>query len=954
MHNAINTIIVPYAQDILSISSNHIIENHKHLLPNLSSITVFLANKLAQTQLQNNLLEYASNHKHSTILLPHCTTLKQWALESYLPRIPVLSIYARELILVDALHKQPGLFANSNPWAIASELFTLFDEMTLNNINLKNIDDYTSNYSQNIPQAISQEAELIMVLWQAWQKQISQEQVLDPVDVYARALRVRASHTVRENAIYCIGLDELASQEIALLNKLHQQTKLYTYIYASNKHISSRPDIAIKKLIDNRACEDLVGNSTAYSKFLDAVFLDCNFNIKERAETFYKEHPTSPINKRLKIFKTDSLDFHVKALDIKIRNSIYQGSNNIGVITADRKLVRRLRAVLEHANILVNDLGGWALSTTSVASYFEQWIRLIEENFPAKLFVAIAKSPFYPVNIDKNFHNKAINFLEKEIILTFNLHNDLNTIREKVEEAHNNQQDDNELIFGYLYQILDKFDSSTHIIRKLYNNLSPIPLHHYFEALLNSLKSFGAYSILKNDDVGKQCIDLFKTQISHFAHIENNVSWLEWRRFLTRILDQQNYKPPLINSSVTFFSLDQSRLLNFDTIIIASVDKDHFPGSTTNYVFFNESVRSELGVPTWRNKHAIHFYRFRTLLEAAQDILISVQTEQNGEKTTPCPWLAAIETFHRMAYAEDLSDTNLNALCTQNNNEVIHPQNIPFVSPLQMPAPRLKKKLSPGSISISEYQTLIKCPYKFFAATCLKLSKTNELKEEIDKADFGSIVHKCIHTFNTTTQPLNSRITNKNRKDAESKLNALSKKIFKQQSKQGLNNELWLKRWLYLIPSFIDWEIKRQENFSPYKHEIPMHKNINNKITIKGRADRIDKFKDNYAIIDYKTGQTPTQKSILIGEEVQLPMYAYLSENCSQVEFVSIGKNNTVKSESIIKGKQLEELINQHAKRLNEIEESLSNEIQLAAHAEDNICERCEYKGLCRKGHWEM
>ena len=43
-------------------------------------------------------------------------------------------------------------------------------------------------------------------------------------------------------------------------------------------------------------------------------------------------------------------------------------------MTTDRKLVRRLRAVLEHANIAVNDAAGWALATTSAAVVIEWWL----------------------------------------------------------------------------------------------------------------------------------------------------------------------------------------------------------------------------------------------------------------------------------------------------------------------------------------------------------------------------------------------------------------------------------------------------------------------------------------------------------------------------------------------------------------------------------------------------
>ena len=133
--------------------------------------------------------------------------------------------------------------------------------------------------------------------------------------------------------------------------------------------------MAIKYFISSYANRDQYpdGEIPAYSKFLDSVFIDNELCMKQRAENFSNTYSASPVTTRLKVYKTSSFEHHVKAIDIKIRKYIYENKQHIGVITADRKLIRRLRAVLEHANIQVNDLGGWALATTSAAVVFNIW-----------------------------------------------------------------------------------------------------------------------------------------------------------------------------------------------------------------------------------------------------------------------------------------------------------------------------------------------------------------------------------------------------------------------------------------------------------------------------------------------------------------------------------------------------------------------------------------------------
>mgnify|MGYP003326727255 CR=1 FL=1 len=245
------------------------------------------------------------------------------------------------------------------------------------------------------------------------------------------------------------------------------------------------------------------------------------------------------------------------------------------------------------------------------------------------------------------------------------------------------------------------------------------------------------------------------------------------------------------------------------------------------------------------------------------------------------------------------------------------------------PSPLFSKNFKLDPLSISQYQFLVNCPYQFFALACLGLSKTNELSEELDKMDFGSLVHKCIYAFfvkePSMPGPFTEKVTSKNRKAAVAMLNSISEHVFNQYSERSFSDLLWLQRWLNLIPEFIDWEIQRQEDYTPYKHEALLQKNIDTTRSLIGRADRIDKSATAYAIVDYKTGQTPSKKNVLAGEQVQLPLYALLHENCNQVEYVAIGKDNKVRTESVLKDDQLARLVDEHRNRISEYANTLND-----------------------------
>ena len=943
---------------MLTIISKDILKRFSHLLPDLHNIIIFLPSNFALAPLRKKLTRHVTEYGHEALVLPTCTTLRQWVLENHSPDKPLLSQYARELILVDAIKRQPGMFAYANPWVIASELLSFFDAMRLNDVSSENFQGHLSSHESatNVSRVFSQEADLVTTLWSAWQQQLLHEDLLDPIEAYVQAIRKMV--LPEREFYYAAGLDKFSEYELSLLEKIEDQSRLQTFIYGSNLELSSRTDHAVKALVTPHANTDLclIEETSLYSRFLDEVFIDNNVNIKQRAENFSNAHPISPATPHLKIYKGNSFEHHVKAIDIKIRSCLHENKENIGIVTADRKLARRLRAVLEHANVSVNDWGGWALETTSAAVVVESWLQLVEGNYPAKQLLTLLKSPFFPVSITKETHDDAINFFEKNIVLASNLHNGLSRYRAAIEQLRARRDTEDMQALEYLCNLLDRLDTTTRALVKLRQSES-VPLHRFFKELVNGLKISGLYTTLVKDDAGRQIINLFESQIAHFQKIENAMNWSEWRRFSARILDQQNYKPPLFTSGVTLCNLEQSRLLKFDALIIASVDKSHFPGNPDNYIFFNEHIRSELNIPTWLDEHAVYFHLFRRLLDAAPDILITVQNEQNGEKNTSSPWLDAIETFHAMAYGSDLLDKELQSLVMRSDVNIVRAQYVPMPLPSLQPSPVLASSLKPKSISTSQYQMLVDCPYQFFAHACLGLSKTDELAEELGKDKFGSLVHKCIHAFfvnePSTPGPFTEKVTIGTREAAEDMLALISKHIFNQYDEHGFSSQLWLHRWLTLIPDFINWEIQRQKDYSPYRHEFSSSENISPATSIRGRIDRVDQSAQGYAIIDYKTGQTPSKKSITAGEQVQLPAYALLHENCNRVEYVSIGKKDTIKPQALFEKDQLEGLVKKHRTRLSEFFSALDNGAHFTALAEDNTCDWCEVRGLCRKDYWQ-
>ena len=83
-----------------------------------------------------------------------------------------------------------------------------------------------------------------------------------------------------------------------------------------------------------------------------------------------------------------------------------------------------------------------------------------------------------------------------------------------------------------------------------------------------------------------------------------------------------------------------------------------------------------------------------------------------------------------------------------------------------------------------------------------------------------------------------------------------------------------LRRWLQLVPAYIDWQARRQQTWSFQAAEQQGARELASGQLLRGRLDRIDSGPGGTAIIDYKTGSAPSGKKVAELEEMQVLLYA--------------------------------------------------------------------------------
>lgn len=975
-----SAILVPYHQDPLAFLANYLVQQHARTLPDLSQCVVLLPDTLAAPRLRRALLAAAAPHGVTALLGPQTLSLRAWAARHADGRSATLSPQARELLLVEILQQHRELFGDADPWLLAADLAQLFAELTLHQCELpadltRFVTRLRIAYGATVPlSALSEEARLVHTLWQAWHRQLRAADEHDSESAYLAQLQAALDDTGRRR-FYMTGYSQLAPPERRWAQTLARRGDLTLFVqgepptdsHDEHAHTAPHPLEATRDVLRDwpHAFAADAETPTPYSAFFDTAFLPrANEEPEEphdealfaaRAKGFVRGHPTNPVAPRLRMFRSSSAEDEARAVDLQVRRWLLEGRTRIAIVTEDRRLARRLRALLERADVQVHDAAGWALSTTSAAAALERWLETLEEEFAHQPFTDLLKSSFVFPTQDRRELLAVVHRFEQDIICHENVGRSLQRYREhlafrraRLPQAMGNS----------VQHLLDKTErAATPLLPYLHDRKRHAPVR-MLAALEASMRVLGMEEAFGRDAAGQRILQELAAMRAALAGRDLPMTWRDFRTWLGRTLERFNFQAPAPAAAVQMMNIAQSGLLQCDGLIIAGANAEHLPGSGETSPFFNDAVRRELGLPTRHARYVQRFYAFRRLLECAPNMLITLQHEQNGEARPPSPWVEVLSRFHTLAYGYDLFDAELAALIERPEAQVFRADTRELPTPHPAPAPSIPAELLPEKISASAYQELMDCPYQFFAARCLRLSAPETVREALEKSDYGERVHLALQAFHGGAEgypgPYAAALTSANRAQAVALLEDISCAVFAKDLEDNFEHRGWLQRWLERIPEYIDWQIQRQATWRVDEVEVKTERRLQDRWTLSGRLDRVDRNADGLALIDYKTSDPkyiPKTEEVQKGEAVQLPFYVLLAnEPVTRVEY--LGLEGQVKSYAALEAENIAPLASESGERLASLLEQIAAGAPLPAWGDENTCSYCVLHGVCRKDTW--
>jgi ATP-dependent helicase/nuclease subunit B len=934
-------------------AANHILSCHAQDLPDLRGATVLLPGYHVAQPLAQALSAAASL---PALLLPQMVTLGDWA--QSVPLItPVQPDTQRITALYQALRERRW-FADADLWSLSRELLGLMDDLTRHHVSLPEseiefAEQLARAYQARSGQAMQFEARVVHELWYA----MAAGGELDGVRAYQQRLALLVQRV--DQPLYLFMTTDLAAPEAHFLEAC--RARVPVTVFDLREMVGDAPDCALLSRSLQHAAESADLRS-------DAALL--------------KNQPEAALSHRLRLFGAHSLEQEARAAEVQVRRWLLAGKQNIALVAQDRLVARRVRALLERAGVLVRDESGWTFSTLAVSTVLMRWLDALQSDFYFQDMLDLLKSPFIFADQPAGERKQAVYQLE-QLVRKHGVASRLDAFLdlahgEAEAPARSTPKVGNPLPAEAGAELTPPVGSPLHRsdpsavetalvrLRQAAEALrrNSDTLAGWLRALDDSLSILGVLQGLAADAAGVQLLQALHTWQQELAVDNTRFSRAEWRHWLAQQLDAHTFRDSSIDSTVLLTHLAATRWRSFDAVLLLGSDAAHLPSADNGSMWFNDAVRATLGLPTREVNLAQQRDDLLALLAMNDTVLATWQDHKSGEKNLLSPHFEMLRALHKLAYGEDLADTELAGML-----EGAQVRAAEFSMPDQsaMPAPTPLHSLVPSRISASGYNSLVACPYQYYARHMLRLNELDEVREGVEKRDYGEWVHDILHRFHQQFPVLGEYA----RAVLKEALQRISGEVFAPAVERDYLARAWLLRWQQAIPAYLDAQQKSEAEGWRYQNgEVPFEMPLSDELTLHGRIDRVDGQPDGSArvlregrgaaagnppayslrVLDYKMMDANRLRNKLkeAGEDVQLACYAHVYE-AGQAAFISIEKEKVV---TVAPPQDVPELAHANIERLNEVFAQMRNGAAMPAHGVDEACMYCEMRGLCRKNDW--
>lgn len=602
---------------------------------------------------------------------------------------------------------------------------------------------------------------------------------------------------------------------------------------------------------------------------------------------------------------------------------IEAGHGPVALVSSDRSLTRRVRAMLDAAGVQIRDENGWKLSTTASAARVMALLRAVAWNASTDRVLDWLKAcPQWLGTLD------VLEAMARQAQAR-----DWSEVR-RIPKL---------LELPEVVQELDAVDA----VRRQFTGRRT--LAQWLQLLEDVLRTTQVWDLLEADPAGAETLGALRldavAKVAWMQHLEGSL-WGSHKldlpgftAWVNQTLESASFQPeyPLVEQAV-ILPMSQMLARPFGAAVIAGCDEVRLSVSPEPAGMWTAAQRLALGLPARETLAEEMRQAWLQALRAPHCDVLWRTSDDAGEALQPSSLvqLLQLEAHQQglaLEYAPDPREERVVA-------------STPVSTPLPTGASLPMKQLSQGA-----YEDLRNCPYKFFALRQLGLKEIDELESEIDKRDFGLWLHAVLAHFHAALAATPTT-------DRASRIALMEEASQRATASLALPDGEFLPfsaAWPAVRDGYLRWLEQHEATGAVFAEGEANHQQDLGAIKLIGRIDRLDTLPDGSALVlDYKTeaqGKTKARVKDPL-EDTQMAFYAALLPNDTlQAAYVNVGERDgtsLVAQPHIVEARDA--LIEGILTDMRHIAEGAA----LPALGEAAACEYCQARGLCRKDFWSQ
>lgn len=453
---------------------------------------------------------------------------------------------------------------------------------------------------------------------------------------------------------------------------------------------------------------------------------------------------------------------------------------------------------------------------------------------------------------------------------------------------------------------------------------------------------------------------------------KENIPLISYKKLFDQLIRQSKQSfVGQIDNGLQLMGLLESRLLDFKNVIILSMNEDILPSSSFSSSFIPQDIKYEFQLPGIQEKTAVYAYHFYRLIQRAEKVFLIYSTSKRqlsgGEKSRFIKQLEfelpkynpnikiknQLLSFDSPQLTGQPIDISKDAIVFQKLNEIA------------------EKGLSPTSIN-----TYIRCPLQFYFKHIANIREPDLNEDVIDERLFGNVIHDFLEK--EYDQFYRQDWSVERLEELKENIQDLLPKYFESNHFKGHlfegANYLDFKNILHYLDMFLRFEIESEKKNKRQLRIVDLERNLERelvlenglKVKFSGRADRIDEFRDQLRILDYKTGNVKKEDLKIVSSRsdhhekvfydekfekvVQLFIYKWMYGDVSNpniqigiISFRNIKSPYLMLDNQKIRFEELEESFK------NLVEEIFNPDLNFEQTNNSDICRRCLYNNICKK-----